>query len=352
MRVAVTGARGRLGRALLDALARAPERVEVLAWSRPDYDLDEPESAERCVGRHRPAIVVHAAAWTDVDGCARDPARAMARNAEAVARIARACAARGIDLIVISTNEVFDGRRTDGRGYGAVDPPNPINPYGASKLAGEVAALRAYGIPTPWRSARGGAASVPLGAPEPPEPPEPPGASASPAPGASASPPLEPSRSPSRARLAIVRTAWLFGPPGNDFPSKIAAAAKAAAAEGRPLRVVGDEVGSPTYTVDLAAAIVRLIDPERGRIAPSSGGPIWHLVNAGRASRAEWARATLRLLGLETPIVEIPAAEWIRASTPPRWSVLDPAEVPPGVVMRPWEAALAEYLGGGSAEAG
>jgi dTDP-4-dehydrorhamnose reductase len=346
VRVAVTGARGRLGRALLEALARAPERVEVLAWSRPDYDLDEPESAERCVGRHRPAIVVHAAAWTDVDGCARDPARAMARNAEAVARIARACAARGIDLVLISTNEVFDGRRTDGRGYGVVDPPNPINPYGASKLAGEVAALRAYGIPPPWRSARGGAASEPPGAPVSP------GASASPAPGASASPPLEPSRSPSRARLAIVRTAWLFGPPGNDFPSKIAAAAKAAAAEGRPLRVVGDEVGSPTYTVDLAAAIVRLMDLKLGRLAPSPGGPIWHLVNAGRASRAEWARATLWLLGLETPIVEIPADEWIRASTPPRWAVLDPAAVPPGVVMRPWEAALAEYLGGGSAEAG
>ena len=337
VRVAVTGARGRLGRALLDALARAPGRVEVFAWSRPDYDLDLPESAERCIARDRPDIVVHAAAWTDVDGCAREPARAMARNAQAVARIARACAARGIDLILISTNEVFDGRRTDSRGYGVVDPPNPINPYGASKLAGEVWALRAYGIPTPWRSARDGAASEPPGAP---------------APGSSTSLPLEPSGSPTRARLAIVRTAWLFGPPGNDFPSKIAAAAKAAAAEGRPLRVVGDEVGSPTYTVDLAAAIVRLMDLKLGRLAPSPGGPIWHLVNAGRASRAEWARATLRLLGLETPIVEIPADEWIRASTPPRWAVLDPAAVPPGVAMRPWEAALAEYLEGASPEAG
>lgn len=260
----------------------------------------------------------------------------MARNGEAVDRLARACVGRGVDLVLVSTNEVFDGRRTDGRGYRVDDPPKPLNPYGASKLAGELAALRAYGVPTPWESAPPGTpGSVPSG----------------------------------RPRCSVVRTAWLFGPPGSDFPSKIVAAARAAAAEGRALRVVADEIGSPTYTVDLAEAIVRLIGIEREVVGePSdragtgagawpaaagdvrSRGPIWHLVNAGRVSRADWARETLRLVGLDVPVVDIPLAEWPRPSTPPRWAVLDPGELPSELAMRPWTGALAEYLGAAATE--
>lgn len=335
MRVAVTGATGRLGRALLAAFPRRRGSVEALAWSRPDYDLDAPAGVERLLDRDRPDLVVHAAAWTDVDGCAREPALAMARNGEAVDRLARACVGRGVDLVLVSTNEVFDGWRTDGRGYRVDDPPRPLNPYGASKLAGELAALRAYGIPTPWESAPPGVpGSVPSG----------------------------------RPRCRIVRTAWLFGPPGGDFPSKIVAAARAAAVEKRPLRVVADEIGSPTYTLDLAEAIVRLIEIEWevGEPADRAGsgveaspaaardvhgrGPIWHLVNAGRVSRADWARETLRLVGLDVPVVDIPLAAWPRPSTPPRWAVLDPGELPPELVMRPWTDALAEYLGGAATE--
>lgn len=322
MRVAVTGAGGRLGRALLDAFARAPAPVEVRAWSRPEYDLDAPATAERLLDRDRPDLVVHAAAWTDVDGCARQPELAMARNGEAVQRLAQAGAERGVDLVLVSTNEVFDGRRTDGLGYRADDPPNPINPYGASKLAGELAALRAYGYPVPWRSGRAAGALEEAGIPG------------------------TPGGAP-RPRLTIVRTAWLFGPPGNDFPSKIVAAARSAAGEGRALRVVADEIGSPTYTIDLAAAIVRLLEAGPGSSAGRAGGPICHLVNAGRVSRADWARATLRLAGIDVPVVDIGADEWPRASTPPRWAVLDPGPLPAEVAMRPWTEALAAYLAGG-----
>lgn len=135
-RVAVTGARGRLGRALVAALQGTV--AESIAWSRPDYDLDDPGAAERLVTRDQPDLVIHAAAWTDVDGCVRDPELGMRRNA-----------------------------RED-------DPTQPINPYGASKLAGEKAATEAF---------RNG------------------------------------------GRLWIVRTALLYGPPGNDFPAKVLAAA-------------------------------------------------------------------------------------------------------------------------------
>lgn len=302
MRIAVTGAGGRLGRALMAALQEAPFTGPAgpLAWSRPEYDLDDPASAARVVGRDAPEVVVHAAAWTDVDGCAREPARAMRRNALAVAELADACAAAGTDLVLVSTNEVFDGRRTDGRGYAPGDRPAPINSYGASKLAGEAAAQAAF-------LRRGGVLAAPGGAP------------------------------PAAPQLAIVRTAWLFGPPGNDFPGKILAAAERSRDAGEPLRVVGDEVGSPTYAPDLADAIVELL-------AAGACAGLHHVVNGGTVSRAAWARVVLAAAHLDVRVTEVPLASWGRPSAVPAWAVLAPTPLPSGEPLRPWESALADYL--------
>ena len=287
MRVALTGAGGRLGRALVTAMAASPA-LEAIPWSRPDYDLDDPTAAERLVDAERPDLVVHAAAWTDVDGCAGDPILAQRRNGDAAAEMARACVVHGVNLVLISTNEVFDGARTDGVGYDRFDDPNPINPYGVGKLAGETAAWQAFAAE---------------GAP----------------------------------KLAIVRTAWLFGPPGDDFPSKILAAAERADAAGEPLRVVADEMGSPTYAPDLAEALVALLE---------AGVPrgIHHVVNGDVASRAGWAAEVLRLAGRSTRIEPIALADWPRASTPPAWAVLAPTPLPGGRTMRGWREALAAYL--------
>jgi dTDP-4-dehydrorhamnose reductase len=289
VRVAVTGATGRLGRAVVTALEEAPFTGPFgpIAWSRAIFDLDAPETAAALLDRDRPEVVVHCAAWTDVDGCAREPELALRRNGEATGVLARAAAERGIDLIVVSTNEVFDGRRTDGVGYGPDDAPSPINPYGASKLAGEAAAVDAFS----------GASAV----------------------------------------LGIARTAWLYGPPGNDFPAKILAAAERAASSGDPLLLVNDETGSPTYAHDVAEAIAELI----GSVAVAG---IHHLVNGGRASRADWARELLRQSGVTIPTEDVPAATWPRASTPPAWGVLEPTPLPGGEPLRPWQAALADYL--------
>jgi dTDP-4-dehydrorhamnose reductase len=296
MRVAVTGARGRLGRALVEALENAPFTGTrgPIAWSRPDVDLDTltTESVGALIERDRPEVVIHAAAWTDVDGCARDPELAMRRNGEATALIAEACARAGVDLAVISTNEVFDGARTDGRGYGPDDAPDPINPYGASKLAAERAV-----------------AATPR----------------------------------SDGRAAIVRTSWLHGPPGNDFPEKIARAALRARDAGEALRVVGDEIGTPTYTPDVADAIVELIW-EDALFTIDRGVAIHHLVNGGRASRADWAREVLRTLEIEVPLEEVPAATWQRASRPPLWAVLEPTPLPSGEPMRDWRLAFADAV--------
>jgi dTDP-4-dehydrorhamnose reductase len=227
---------------------------------------------------------------TDVDGCARDPGSAMRRNGAAVGELARACRAAGCGLVVVSTNEVFDGERVDGRGYAEDDPPRPRNPYGASKLEGERGAREAFG--DGWG-------------------------------------------------LWVVRTAWLFGPPGGDFPDRIVAAADRLA-PGEALPVVVDEVGCPTYTIDLAEAMVDLV--------VATDGGTFHLVNAGRASRLEWAERVLAVRRPGRAIRPISRTEFSRASDPPPWGVLDASRAVQlaGIRLRPWEAALDAYLASGA----
>ncbi len=319
MRVAVTGAGGRLGTSLVKKLTEAAAVGEVLAWDLPVHNLDDPLSARRLITLHRPDVVIHAAAWTDVDGCARDPELAMRRNGTAVGEMARACADAGAAMVVISTNEVFDGRRTDGRPYGPTDRPNPGNPYGAAKLAGEAAARAAYGA-----TGDGFAAA----------------ATAAPAVEVGDAPAVFPTSA--APALAIVRTAWLCGLPGLDFPQKIVAAAEKARGAGQTLSLVWDEVGCPTYAPDLGGAIVALI-VEWNRPGGRNLGGIHHIINTGRASRAEWAREILRLAGIDIATNEVPLSTWPRASNPPAWGALEPTPLPGGL-LRSWQEAAAEYM--------
>jgi len=289
MRVAVTGATGRLGSALIAALEDAPFTGPAgpVAWDRRAFDLDAPHDIGARLDRDRPEVVVHAAAWTDVDGCARDPELALRRNGSATGVLAEACADRGVDLVIVSTNEVFDGARDDGLGYGPDDRPNPPNPYGASKLEGERRA----------RAAFGGA----------------------------------------RSALGVARTSWLFGPPGPDFPWKILDAADRAIHGGAHVRLVDDEWGVPTYAPDLADAIVELL-------AEDAVGGTHHLVNGGIATRATWGEDVFARSGIDLAVEHIPGSAWERASTTPRWGVLAPTPLPSGEPMRPWPAAMADYL--------
>jgi dTDP-4-dehydrorhamnose reductase len=289
VRVAVTGASGRLGRALVTALEDAPFTGPFgpIPWTRPTFDVDAPARYPALLDRDRPEVVVHAAAWTDVDACARDPELAVARNGTATGALARAAAERGVDLVYVSTNEVFDGRPADPRPYRPGDITEPINAYGRSKLAGERLAEAAY---------------------------------------AEAS-----------AVLGIVRTAWLFGPPGNDFPAKILAAADRAHSAGEPLRLVSDEVGSPSYTLDVAEAITELIGTD-------DIAGIRHVVNTGHASRREWAEEIFRQAGLIVQTEGVSAAAFARASTPPPFGILEPSPLPGGEALRTWQSATADYL--------
>lgn len=278
--IAITGAHGRLGTALVAAAGPA-----AIVWSRPDYDLDRAASASELLRRDRPSVVIHTAAMTNVDACARDPELAERRNGAAVRDLATACVEAGARLVLVSTNEVFDGDRADERGYVETDTPRPRNPYGASKLAGEAAARAVF-------DASDG--------------------------------------------LWIVRTSWLYGPPGAGFPEKIVRAADGLD-EGAALSVVEDEHGSPTLAADLASGIMVLMVK-----APSG---LYHLVNQGRATRLEWARQVLASRRPEQSIRAISRDDFERASDPPPWGILD-SELAArfGVRLRPWEAALAEHL--------
>src|SRR5689334_10637814 len=127
MRVAVTGAAGRLGSAIVAALADAPFTGPAgpVAWARDAFDLDAPSAIGQRLDRDKPEVVVHAAAWTDVDGCALDPELALRRNATATGVLAEACAATATDLLVVSTNEVFAGETVTGPGHLPTDPVYP-----------------------------------------------------------------------------------------------------------------------------------------------------------------------------------------------------------------------------------
>jgi dTDP-4-dehydrorhamnose reductase len=274
----ISGDQGRLGRALR---AVAPGPID--GWDMPELDLDDVSTGAALIHEKRPRLVIHTAAMTAVDQAAQEPEVALRRNGEAVGVIALACREAGAGLLLVSTNEVFDGERTDGRPYQEDDPTGPRNAYGRSKHAGELAALEAFD------GANG---------------------------------------------LWIARTAWLFGPPGGDFPDKITAAADKV--EG-PLPVVADEVGCPTYTPDLARAIFELVE--------RTDGGIYHLVNTGAASRYEWAAAVLAIRRPGRELRPIGMAEFQRSSEPPAWGVLDTSKATAaGIELRPWQDALAEYL--------
>lgn len=271
-RVAITGAAGQLGRELVLAFREAGD--DVLALARPDFDITEPSHLVRLTA-WEPDVVINAAAWTDVDACARDPERALRINGDAAGAVAHAAAAQGAIAIQISTNEVFDGKLD--RPYAEGDAPNPINPYGASKLAGERAVAEA------------------------------------------------------NPRHLIVRTAWLYGSGDRNFPGKIRQVAERMVAEGRTLRVVADEWGNPTDVRWLAPAIARVVGLV---IAGSAPYGTLHLAGQPPASRLEWARTILD--GSTVSIEPIRLEDYRRDSLVPPRATLDVSRAA-GLGLRPFD---------------
>jgi dTDP-4-dehydrorhamnose reductase len=279
MKVMVTGAKGMLGSQVCNALA--PQH-EVVAVDIEDFDITDTGAVRARVIADFPDVVVHCAAWTDVDGCERDPAKAFLCNSRGTWAVAEACGWAVATLVYISTDFVFDGEK--GEPYTEFDRPNPLGVYAASKLAGEETVRRL--VPEHY----------------------------------------------------VVRSAWLYGPGGNNFVDRILSAA----AEREELRVVADQFGSPTYSRDLARTIADVIVPEQMVYGT------YHVVNSGVCSWAELAAEALQIRGSGTRVVPIRASEWPSPTRRPAYSALrsrwlEFQGVPP---LRDWKAALRSYLTG------
>ncbi len=279
-RILLLGANGQLGTDLASALA-GPGLV---ALTRRDLDVTDREAVERTIGELTPAVVVNTAAFHRVDDIEADPRPAFLVNAVAVHHLARACTRHGARLVHFSTDYVF-GAGAPGP-YAENAPPAPLSAYGTSKLAGESLVRQA---------------------------------------------------SP---RHLVVRSSGLYGVAGSsgkggNFVETMLRLAR----DGRPIRVVADQVLAPTYTADLADAVARLL-------AADPPGGVYHLTNAGACSWFAFAERIFELAGLAPALTPTTSAAFGAPARRPANSVLlDTRAADLGLApLRPWSEALRAYL--------
>ncbi|MHB8841432.1 MAG: SDR family oxidoreductase [Candidatus Aquicultor sp.] len=297
MKVLVTGARGMLGTDMVEVLSK---EHTVRGLDVGEVDITDARAVETSILEVEPQIVVHAAAYTDVDGCESNVRDAYRVNAIGTRNIALACRKVGAAMLYVSTDFVFDGFKTEP--YLERDRPNPLNVYGFSKLAGEqfVSSLL--------------------------------------------------------AEHYIIRTAWLYGENGKNFVTTMMRLADCSLnwspkgerrglqperrkAWGK-LKVVDDQFGSPTYTVDVALAVARLI--KTGKYG------MYHAVNSGQVSWCGFARKVLELSGRHrVPVKPISSEQLSRPAIRPAYSVLQNSALAStiGGSIRTWESALEDFIG-------
>jgi dTDP-4-dehydrorhamnose reductase len=280
-RYVVIGATGQLGSDLVRTFDRPGELTPL---STRDLDILDPVATRSTLAALRPTCVLNTAAYNLVDRAEEDGRSAFALNAEAVGSLADVCQSIGARLVHFSTDYVFDGaKRTP---YLETDPPRPLSVYGESKLAGERLALE-------------------------------------------------------RCERAIVfRVCGLFGLAGflgkgkGNFVETMLRFGR----EGRPLRVVSDQVLCPSYTLDLARKVWAVL--------PKATHPVYHLTNAGQTSWYDFARRSLELAGVAADLTPVTAAEYGARARRPAYSVLAHANLAAlgEDDLRPWDQALVAYV--------
>jgi dTDP-4-dehydrorhamnose reductase len=287
MKVLVLGTPGQLGHALMHA--SWPAGTELAGEAYPDFDMGRPGDVEAAVERHAPGLVVNATAYTAVDKAETERAAAWAINADGVGRLAAACAGRGIPLIHVSTDYVFDGTK-DGA-YVEDDPVCPVSVYGASKAAGEIAV-----------------------------------------------------RAGCRQHV-ILRTSWVYAAHGANFVKTMLRFG----AEREEMRVVADQHGAPTAAEDLAEAIVRIA----ARIQEGPETAPWgtyHCTGAGVTSWHGFAERIFQRLERQTGrrprLTAITTADYPTPASRPANSRLDGSRLKAafGIALPPWEESLDRVL--------
>jgi dTDP-4-dehydrorhamnose reductase len=273
MRIAIFGATGLLGKALM----REWKDDEVSGFGSADGDIRDEKQVLTLVQDTRPDWIILAAACTDVDGCETNRELAFDVNCRGAVNVARAAKKQGARLLFLSTDYVFDGTKTTP--YAADDPRSPKSVYGQSKAEAELQLAEI--LPD----------------------------------------------------CCIVRTSWLFGPGGKCFPGTILKLAETRL----ELEVVGDQRGSPTYSIDLARAIIQL--------CRQGASGIVHITNRGECSWYEFAREIIAEAGLKTVVRETTSDKFVRPAKRPKYSVLSPESLQKrGIAMPDWRDALSRYL--------
>ena len=275
MRIMVTGAAGMLGTDVCSVLEAGHQ---VLARDVGDFDVGDHDRTVKAIAADRPEAIVHLAAFTDVEACEDRRDEAFRVNALGSMNVSAGAREVGAYLIYLSTDYVFDGRKQEP--YLETDEPRPLNFYGQTKLQGERYVREVAG------------------------------------------------------RNLILRTSWLFGPNGRNFVDTIIAKASS----GERLRVVNDQRGCPTYTMDLARGISALI-------AKSLEGII-HVTNRGEATWFDLAESALALAAIKTPLDAVSSNEYPAKAKRPRYSVLGSLFAGASGIepLPPWTDGLKDHL--------
>lgn len=276
MRILVTGASGQLGYDVERELER--RGIEHLGTSSRELDITDREAVERLMAAYRPDAAIHCAAYTKVDLAEDEPERCWAVNADGTRNLAAACREIGAKMLYISTDYVFPG--TGERSYETGDPTGPVNTYGRSKLAGELAVQSLS------------------------------------------------------EKYFIVRISWVFGKNGNNFVKTMLRLAETKA----ELSVVCDQIGSPTYTADLAPLLCDMVQTERYGV--------YHATNEGTCAWSEFAEAIFELAGRQVVVHPIPTSAYpTRAARPLNSRMSKECLHSNGFQELPeWKNALARYL--------
>jgi len=283
-RILVIGAKGMLGSDLIKVLYSTfrtdkHSEWEVLEWDIDDIDIREEKTTVTKIESFHPEILINVAGYTDVDGCESNEKEAFAVNAEGMKHVALGAVKCRAKVVYISTDYIFDGKKKEP--YLEDDPPNPLNVYGRSKWKGEQYARELV------------------------------------------------------EDVLIIRTQWLYGRYGKNFVTSILGQAR----EKKVLSIVNDQIGSPTYSVDLSKVISVLLKYDaRG---------VFHVANNDLCTWYTFGQAILKLSGMErVKIIPISSKELGRPAVRPPYSVLNCQKLRQvtGMMLRPWADALKDFL--------